>query len=199
MVDIDTDGDLDILFADDQAAIPSVAEDEIVGIDRGFIHVFLNNGTGHFTDEPIIINDQFTGSWMGLSIGDLNCDGNLDVYGSNFGDYAVGSLRGQDNVEPLGTQASRWFLGNGDGTFTDPGVSILIATPFGWGTAIYDYDNDGDSDILSHGGLDVGTNVIADNPGTIHQNKTSFSSLQKITFLEHFRTTQSLSEKYDYS
>ncbi|MDJ0593494.1 MAG: hypothetical protein QNJ72_26490 [Pleurocapsa sp. MO_226.B13] len=37
MVVIDLDGDLDIIYADDQAAIAST-EEVLDGIDRGFIH-----------------------------------------------------------------------------------------------------------------------------------------------------------------
>ena len=158
------------------AAIPSAAAAPGFGIDRGFIHVLLNDGTAHFTDHPIILNAFATGAWMGLSFGDLNCDGALDLFGSNFGDYAVGSIRGMPQIRPLGVEASRWFLGNGDGTFTDPGVGGVVATPFAWGTAIFDYDNDCDLDILSHGGLDVATTVVADNPGAIHQNQSCMAS-----------------------
>jgi len=171
MVDIDMDGDLDILFADDQAALrPAIAGPG--GIDRGFIHVLLNDGSAHFTDHPIILNAFSTGAWMGLSVGDLNCDGALDLFATNFGDYAVGSTAGVPGILPLGLESSRWFLGNGDGTFTDPGVGGLIATPFAWGTVIYDYDNDCDLDILSHGGIEASTVVVADNPGAIHQNQS---------------------------
>jgi hypothetical protein len=34
-----------------------------------------------------------------------------------------------------------------------------------------DYDNDGDVDIISYGGLDIGPYVDASNPGTIYQNQ----------------------------
>jgi hypothetical protein len=34
-----------------------------------------------------------------------------------------------------------------------------------------DYDNDGDTDIISYGGLDIGPYVDASNPGTIYQNQ----------------------------
>ena len=171
MVDIDTDGDLDIVFADDQAAVPPAAFSPD-GIDRGFIHVFLNDGCGHFTDHPIIVNAFATGAWMGLSFGDLNCDGTLDLFCTNFGDYGVGSVTGFPEFFPLGFLASRWFLGNGDGTFTDPGVGDIVATPFGWGTAMFDYDNDCDLDILSHGGIESVNAIVADNPGAIHQNQS---------------------------
>ncbi len=162
LVDVYLDGDLDIVIADDQVGMPPEPSG---GIDRGLIHILLNDGSGLFTDHPIALNDFKTGAWMGLAFGDLDCNGTLDFYATNFGDYATGGRL------PLGDQASRWFLGNGDGTFTDPGVGGLIATPLGWGTAMFDYDNDADLDILSHGGIDINVQLVADNPGAIHQNQ----------------------------
>ena len=78
MVDVDLDGDVDIIFADDQGAMPPTLGG---GVDRGFIHVLLNDGAGNFTDHPIIDTPAATGGWMGLGFGDFNCDGNLDMFG----------------------------------------------------------------------------------------------------------------------
>ena len=57
-----------------------------------------------------------------------------------------------------------------DVVFTEPGVGGLVSTPFSWGNLMTDYDNDGDTDIVTHGGLDVGPFVEASNPGVIMQN-----------------------------
>lgn len=164
MVDIDVDGDMDIVIGDDQCGF---IEDRFGGIDRGFIHVLINDGTGHFSDIPIIVNSQAASSWMGLAFGDLNCDGNLDMFATNFGDYANSLISPLPYT--LGDETSRWLLGNGDGTFTDPAVGTM-ATPFGWGTAIFDYDNDGDQDIMYHGGIDLNLLALADNPGVVLEN-----------------------------
>jgi hypothetical protein len=50
-------------------------------------------------------------------------------------------------------------------------VGALKGTPFGWGVSMADYDNDGDTDIISYGGLDIGPYVDASNPGAIYQNQ----------------------------
>jgi hypothetical protein len=47
----------------------------------------------------------------------------------------------------------------------------LTATPFGWGTGMADYDNDGFTDIIFYGGMDVGLIVDVDNPGTVLHNE----------------------------
>jgi hypothetical protein len=85
MVDLNLDGKIDIVHADDQGAIPPA---QFGGVDRGFIHVLSNDGTGHFTDvsqQAGFLNHQ--GAWMGLSFGDFNSDGHMDIFATNFGDY----------------------------------------------------------------------------------------------------------------
>ncbi len=172
--DLDLDGDLDVLFADDQGSVVperfcDLAPPGRPCLDRAYLHAFLNDGSGHFTDAPLILNENSASEWMGITFGDLDCDGSLDLFGSSFGDYGNPIL---NLPYRQGGSTSRWFLGRGDGTFTDPGVGELAATPFGWGSGIFDYDNDGDLDILYHGGLDAGNLVvISDNPGVVLQNQ----------------------------
>src|SRR5262249_30784086 len=139
MVDYNLDGKIDIIHADDQGGIPPA---RFRGIDRGFIHLLQNDGTGHFTDAsgPAgFLNHP--GQWMGLTFGDFNSDGRMDLFATNFGDYALPAL------VPLpyhqGDASSQWFLGQADGTFIDPGLGALQADPFGWGTSALDYDNNG--------------------------------------------------------
>ncbi len=165
LVDIDLDGKLDLVHADDQGAI---AIAKYGGIDRGYIRIHRNDGTGKFTDVTPAARMNRPGLWMGLAFGDLNCDGYMDLFGSNAGDWSLTNLPVPSAV---GDFSSRWFLGRPDGTFSDPGVGALKATPFGWGASMADYDNDGDVDIISYGGLDIGPYVDASNPGTIYQNQ----------------------------
>ncbi len=161
MVDYDLDGDVDIIHGDDQAAVAPA--EPLGGVDRGLIQVLQNDGSGNFTNVTVEAGLDIPGAWMGISFGDFNADGNLDIFGSNFGEYALSDIQTfQGN--------SRWFLGQDDGTFTDPGVGALGATPFGWGTSTTDYDNDGDTDIVFQGGLDQVTEIDASNPGAILNN-----------------------------
>lgn len=161
LADIDQDGDLDYLTADDQGGIPPAATG---GVDRGLLHLFENDGSGSFTDVSVEAGTNHWGSWMGLSFGDYDCNGTMDFFATNFGDYQpVG-------VPEPGREPSRWFLNNGDGTFEDPGVDDLVTTPFGWGTSTADYDNDGDLDVIFHGAHDVGPGIEAGNPGVILRN-----------------------------
>ncbi len=173
MVDFDLDGDVDIVQADDQAGFPRAA---LGGVDRGFIHLLENDGAGNFRDVTAERNMLQVGEWMGLSFGDLNEDGLLDIFGTNVGDWATTTttpldpVYGHLGVYNLGDSTSRWFLGSPDGTFTDPGVGDLVGTPFGWGTSMADYDNDADTDIIYHGGLAFGPVVHSDNVGMMLLN-----------------------------
>jgi len=150
--DVDLDGDVDILFADNQASgAPSSPSEE-----RGWLRLYLNDGSAVFTEVTQAAGLDEWGGWMGLDFGDLNCDGHLDFFATDLG-YVAG-------------KPSKWFFGQSDGSFSSPGVGNLIMTPFGWGTSIFDYDNDGDSDIVYHGGMHTRSFMIADNPGVLLQN-----------------------------
>jgi len=159
--DYDLDGDVDVLFADDQGGFPEAGSG---GTNRGLLHLFENDGSGHFTDVGPAVGVGVPGGWRGFSLGDYDCDGTLDVFATNFGDHAPGEL------QTPGKKPSRWFLGQGDGTFADSGVGGLVTTPFGWGTSTFDYDNDGDLDIIYHGGMDLGTFIESGNGGVVLQN-----------------------------
>ncbi|MEM7482642.1 MAG: VCBS repeat-containing protein [Acidobacteriota bacterium] len=176
MVDIDLDGDQDIVSADNQGGAPQDASEE-----RGYNRIFQNDGTGRFTDITLQVGLDIFGGWMGLDFGDLNCDGNLDFFSTNLGYLGPGG------------QPSRWFFGNDDGTFSDPGVGDLAMTPFGWGTSIFDYDNDGDSDIVYHGGVDLFSLIVEDNPGVLLKNdgncSGTFSWDSGAFATEHYKRT----------
>ena len=103
---------------------------------------------------------------MGLGFGDLDCDGTLDIFGSNLGDYMFAAL---GSPSELGSEATRWILGNGDGTFTDPQVGYT--TVFGWGNGVADLDNDGDQDLLYNGAMDLNAIITHDNPGVVLENQ----------------------------
>jgi len=158
LVDIDMDGDLDAMVANDDHGNYS-------GIDAGFIRLFRNDGTGHFTDESVQAGLNRGGEWHGLAFGDLNCDGRLDIFGTNIGDYIF-----NPGYYLPGAHASRWFLGTSGGTFTDPGVGALVTTPTGWGGAMTDYDNDGDTDVIFHGGYEFSVYWDESNPGVVLNN-----------------------------
>lgn len=156
MVDLNQDGFVDYVGLEDAGAKPQA--------QRGIIRYMKNDGTGHFTDVSVAAKTNETGSFMGSTYSDFNCDGNMDFFVTDLGDFLA---KGQN---------SRWFLGNSDGTFTNPGVGALVGTPFGWGASAFDYDNDGDDDIVYYGGVDLLRSFAHDNPGTLLQNEGDCSA-----------------------
>jgi enediyne biosynthesis protein E4 len=169
MVDIDLDGDVDVMHTDDQAAMPPAV---FAGVNRGYVQIFLNNGSGaltnatHATPNPTDPLNAEPGQWMGLSFGDIDCSGTMDYFATSLGSNFVQQFGAP--VPPT-LFNSRWYLGNGNGTFTNPGTAP--PGPFGWGTAMIDYDNDGDTDITYFGNMDGGPFISADNPGIMLSNQ----------------------------
>ncbi len=165
MFDYDADGDLDIFVADDQGAIPPAKYPG--GLDRGRIQLLENDGRGHFTDATVAARLNKPESNMGFAVADWDGNGTLDLAVSNIGDW----------IEPflgvpytLGDQTQRWFLNDGDGTFSDPGVGPLIASGWSWGISTLDVENDGDFDYLGLGGFDLSAFIDETNPGAILVN-----------------------------
>jgi len=154
-VDVDQDGDVDLMTADTQGPVAGPTS-----AGRGYNRIFLNDGTGYFDDVTDEIGLDKKGTWMASAWGDFDCNGQLDFFSTNVGDYVTGSV---------GVAPSQWFLQNSDHTFSDPNGAGL-ASAFGWGAVASDYDNDGDTDIYYHGGFDVMTVILADNPGILLQN-----------------------------
>lgn len=150
--DYDLDGDIDVLFGDNQGPPPGAPEEE-----RGYLRLYENDGTAHFTEVTLDVNLDHTGGWMGLDAGDFNCDGNLDFFGTNVGFAA--------------NEPSRPFMGSKSGVFDDIGVGDLNMTPFGWGVSVTDYDNDGDGDVLYHGGFVTRTGYLSGNAGVLLENQ----------------------------
>jgi hypothetical protein len=150
VVDIDQDGDVDVMISESTGPPP--------GNGGGFTRLFKNDGSGHLADVTHLVNLNQHGAHMGFTYADLNCDGLLDFFVTDVGVYVNA------------TSPSRWYLQNADGTFTLPGVGALGGTPFGWGNSALDYDNDGDSDIVYFGNMEMGPQVAASNPGTLLRN-----------------------------
>jgi ASPIC and UnbV/FG-GAP-like repeat len=96
----------------------------------GGVTVFHNNRNGTFTDVTDRVGVRTTGWTLDLGDGDANNDGYEDLYVAN----------------DFGTD--RFFLNNGNGTFTDKtATAIGFDTKKGMNVDWGDYDNDGFLDI----------------------------------------------------
>ncbi len=161
LVDYDLDGDLDLFTTDDQCNFPGSA---FGGFARGTMQLFKNDGTGHFTNHTLQAGLSLPSEWMGTSWGDFNHDGAMDFFVTSFGEWGKQFVGAPIR---LGDETSRWYLGDHQGAFIDPGVGNLLYNPFGWGTVAEDFDNDGHTDIGFYGGLDMLTLIDRANPGAI--------------------------------
>ena len=122
--DFDGDGLVDIYVANDST--PNF--------------LYHNNGDGTFKDigfpsgTAVNENGSEQGS-MGVTLGDYDHDGKLDLFITNF----------DDDYNTL-------YHNDGRGSFTDVSYAAKVAAvslPYvGWGTKFFDYDNDGWVDLL---------------------------------------------------
>ncbi|HEU4927571.1 MAG TPA: CRTAC1 family protein [Vicinamibacterales bacterium] len=120
--DYDRDGDSDIYVAND--------------LVRNFL--YRNNGDGTFQDVAYAASVGFDingkpQAGMGVDCGDVDGDGLPELFVTNFSE-----------------ELNILYKNHGDGTFQDVTQQIGLGSgflPLGFGTKMYDYDNDGDLDI----------------------------------------------------
>ncbi len=123
--DFDNDGDLDLYVANDATA-------------NDF---YRNDGNGRFTDLTFLAGvccseDGKPESGMGVDAGDADGDGWLDLFVTNLSNETNELYH---NLKGRGTFSIETYP-------SGLGEISLLAT--GWGTAFFDYDNDGDLDLV---------------------------------------------------
>lgn len=127
--DLDNDGDLDLVFANGGTFSSPGTPDPV--------RIFINNGSGFFTDESMSRTGGLTGLHRGVELGDVENDGDLDI------------ILSQDfNRMP------NLLINNGSGFFTNEAATRLPAMTLSSSRAQFgDIDNDGDLDIyIDNGG-----------------------------------------------
>lgn len=117
--------------------------DEDIYVTSGFNKddVFRNNGDGTFTKilADIGLGSTFNYNTMGVTTGDIDNDGDRDVFVATWERFA-----GSEQPDAR----SLLFLNNGDGTFSEIGVQAGIThEAFAMGAAFLDYNKDGYLDI----------------------------------------------------
>ena len=153
-VDVNNDGKVDLLVADDST--PNF--------------LYLNNGKGGFDDASFASGYALNESGretatMGIAAGDMTHNGRIDLFNTTF----------SDDYKPL-------YRNDGDANFTDVSYQMGIAEPtvpfLGWGTAFIDYDNDGWLDLIEANGhvypavdLQSWGTSFAQRPLLMHNNK----------------------------
>ena len=117
--------------------------DLYLGVIFASNHLFLNDGQGGFQDAIAGDLSSPAGVPIGVAVGDIDNDGDLDIFQANVDRFSF-------ITSPLPSR-SAMLMNLGDGQFLDVTDSVGLAGLFGLevaGPALTDIDNDGDLDLL---------------------------------------------------
>ncbi|MBI4662557.1 MAG: CRTAC1 family protein [Verrucomicrobia bacterium] len=141
LVDLDEDGDLDLLVVSDFA-----------GTD-----VYFNDGRGHFEEVTSRVLDEAHAFGMAHTIGDFDRDGRLDFFVIGMNSFVADRLEslkaGLPDFPAHNRMRTQMAYGNRlyfrrEGVFQQTPLSAQVArSGWSWGVASGDFDNDGDLDI----------------------------------------------------
>ncbi len=143
--DYDNDGDMDVYAANDYA--PN--------------NLYRNDGEDGFTDVTRETGTEDIGFGMGVSWGDFDEDGRLDLYVTNMHSKAGLRITAQmSDVDPNFGRMARGntlFRNNTAGfehvsSLERPGL-LVEAAGWGWGSQFVDLDNDSDLDLYALSGF----------------------------------------------
>lgn len=161
IADVDGDGDLDVAFANGRGFSSAQTQEQV--------RLYLNNGMGFFTDVSVARLGTLTGYGRDVEFGDIDNDGDLDLFVAN--DF---------NTAP------QLLTNDGLGFFTNVSATQLPNITLGSSHACFgDVDNDGDLDLwVTNGGssrFGAGQAQLWFNDGTgTYTNMTSTNVPQQL-------------------
>ncbi len=126
--------------------------DLTVAADFGTSRLFWNNGDGTFIDGTTAAGVGTDENGMGSTIGDYDGDGDFDWFVT-----AIFDVDETCQTQPCnwGYTGNRLYRNDGNRIFADATDTAGVREGFwGWGTAFFDYDNDGDLDLVMTNGVD---------------------------------------------
>lgn len=121
-------------------------QDLVLSQNTGEVEIFRNLGGGRF--EAVPTNTGY-GFWMGLAAGDVDGDGDQDLFFSNLG-VSIPAFLTRGDLKGGQRHATEWLLlrNDGDFKFTDvTGSYGLLGHGFSWGAVFEDLNLDGALDL----------------------------------------------------
>lgn len=145
-VDLDEDGDLDLLVVSDYA-----------GVD-----LHHNDGRGRFGDANATLRADRHLFGMSASFADFDLDGRLDFFVAGMASTTARRLEAlglgrsdRPEVQEMRMRmgfGNRMYLAGDDGWREPPFREQVARTGWTWGTSAFDFDNDGDADLFAGNG-----------------------------------------------
>ncbi len=125
--------------------------DLAVVADGGTSRLFWNDADGTFTEGTVAAGVGTDENGMGSTFGDQDGDGDLDWFVSSI--YCT--------VRPVACSGHRLYRNEGNRSFSDQtdaagvrfGGPVGASFEVGWGSAFFDFDNDGDLDLVMTQGV----------------------------------------------
>lgn len=122
-------------------------QDLVVAQNTWEVEIFRNQGDLHFTSVPTRTGYGF---WMGAGVGDIDADGDQDLFFPNVG-TSIPEFLTRGDIREGQHHTHDWALLRNDGNmqFTDITVeSGVDGEGFAWGGVFEDVDLDGDLDLF---------------------------------------------------
>lgn len=154
--DFDSDGLLDVFVGN-----------ETSGQDRHACELFRNNGDGTFTEYAQKVGLTHFGMVKGVTVGDYDNDGRLDLYLSQGG-QSNALYRNEGPIELTASGELGWH-------FEDVAIEAGVSAPlWSFPTWFWDYDNDGWLDLfVSDYRMKDAGDLLRDYLGETHSSETA--------------------------
>lgn len=117
--------------------------------DFGSSRLYWNNGNGTFTEGTDAAGVGLDEFGMGVAVADYDNDGDLDFYVTSIFDQELFDANGSNTGNKL-------YQNLGNRKFAEvASVARIDRAGWTWGAAFFEFDNDGDSDLVVTNGMDT--------------------------------------------
>lgn len=130
-------------------------------------YLYINKGNGRFSEELIKRINYCSTSSMGADIADINNDGSMEIFTTDMLPADNYRLKATITFDPYHLEDTKYRanfhyqmtqnclqLNDGTGHFQEIALlSGVAATDWSWGALIFDFENDGNKDILVSNGI----------------------------------------------